>query len=183
MPKIAKSVIQLGVFALIVIPIDIEAWYWFHDPLVNLYFSLFAILLTTRFIDWPKAAWFGTVKVDRLRRRWGAYPVAPIEDATRIADLRNRFEFHQYFGALLYSQNTQTLCNEIYNSMSIKIVGYLGAALLYAILDRGSHEGHDEYTAVLKSGAFVAATLLPLIWDYARCEGQRYWNKEIREPS
>ena len=89
---------------------------------------------------------------------------------------------------LIQEDNTEALCHEINSSFTIKAIMYILVCLLFLFIghDGGSgHAGnstsHEVLDQFIKITGTAILSLLPLIWDYARCETQNYWNRELRK--
>jgi hypothetical protein len=88
----------------------------------------------------------------------------------------------QYFAAVIYKGNTEHLCHEITDRMTLEIMGYGCAVLVYVVLNRVTNHSNDALEAILRSYVIVFISMIPLVIDFSRCERQKLWNKDISSP-
>ncbi len=163
--------------------VEYFAWNRFADVIVNLYLLVFVILVFARVFNWPRPAWFHEDYVEKLQQKLGTLKLEPIAADTPVAELRTRYGVKPYFESVVCKENTVRLCSSILESLTPKILIYGGVAFIYMFLAHNGHTTTNDKTEVfLKSNAIVAISFGPLLWDYARCERQKFWNKELREP-
>lgn len=158
------------------------AWYKYPDPLVAFYVFIFILLALTKIFDWPKPSWFGGQRISLLHEKWGAKPVGKRYNSNdRLMTLNNDLAARTFFMTAIYKDNTEKLCNSVNESMTVKSV----AAAFTMLGTMATTDPTADYTSfqyLFKLAAVSSAAVIAIVWDFARCEKQKYWNREIREP-
>lgn len=157
-------------------------WNLFLDGFVCFYTGVFIFVSLARVFEWPNPGWFALSNLEAVRSKAAATELRGLRYEMRVGDFEETKGFRPFFASLIYGANTETLCNEINQSLPPKIIIYGAALLIYMFLaHRSAPSKHsDEVELVLKGVIVAIISLLPLIWDYARCELHNYLNKELR---
>src|ERR1700720_895148 len=165
---------RLALALIIVGATEYALWRRLGDVLVSLYLFVFLVVTLARWFNWPRASWFEETHLDEVRQQSGNLKLSWLSPDTPIASLRTVFGVRPYFASIIYKENTETLCNEILDGLFPKIFGYGLAFVAYLFLAMKSDhtDGSQAIEIFIKSGAFVTASMFPLLWEIARCERQ-----------
>jgi uncharacterized YccA/Bax inhibitor family protein len=112
--------------------------------------------------------------------------VRPIGKAYKAADqlgaLKENLGARNVLAASIYRDNTDRLCNTINDTMTMKSILAVIATMAAMFIVEAHQTDFTNMQYTLKFIAAASGLLLPLVWDFSRCEKQKYWNKELREP-
>lgn len=180
-----KVIWQVSVFFAVLIISEYLVFTYSPDWLIGFYSFAFLLVLCARSFGWPKADWLYADHAAVVQREWGSHELQHARKATdHVQTLRTHLHVRNYFAATICHQNTEQLCNEIISQLPVKIGGYGIAGILFLVLYRKGVQvgGTEDFEVLAKLIAAVSISIMPLIWEYAQCEKQKYWNRELRRP-
>jgi hypothetical protein len=171
-------------FLAVLVAIETAAWFKFADGIVAFYVLIAGCFLGTKIFNWPDPSWFGGGHIASVQGRWAAEEIGRDYSATeRLAATKSNTAARTYFAASIYKDNTDKLCNQVNDSMTMKsILAVLGTLAAVLIASKSRPADFTSFEYLTKFFAAASGALLPLVWDLSRCEKQKFWNREVRGP-
>jgi len=178
---------RLAIAGALLLVIEVLLWRWMHDVFVSVYASLLCILACFRALNWPKPAWLAGGHLEYVKNRARQAEIGKVPKGAKVAQLEMNQAAKQFFAAVIYQENNETLCNDIVEHFTPKILYYAVALMIAMFLDgprlalaAPAKDTCSSQETALKLVGLITSALLPLMWDYTRYEKQKYWSKELR---
>jgi hypothetical protein len=177
------AVLKVLAFVGILAAMEIVGWVKTRDPLVIFYLCLTWLFGTARILNWPRPSWWGAAHVDQVKTQWGQRKFdrnyTPAETVNRLSEF---VAARSFFVSSTYHENTERLCNNYSDGLTMRILGFGLTALFLCLRTDGHSLAIENVEGLLKLFGALMPAILTIVWDFSRFERQRFWNRELKAP-